>query len=955
MRGLTEAGKRIDVRRSWWLRQAYTATAVGAVVAGIVLLMATPASAAFGIQAFDGGVFTQDESAYTKAGGHPDHATTIFELNSTIDSTGVVVPDGGTLKDVDVDLPPGFVGNPAAVPTCPMGVFLSDPAVNNCPESTQVGVAQLKIAFKIPPILDVFFPRTVPGGVSVYNLEPAPGVAASFGFISAGVPIFFDASVTPQDGYHVKVSVLNASQSLAVRGTSVTLWGVPGDHSHDVNRVCQGTNTGGCSAEAAPTAFISNPTFCPPSGEGLETRLAIDPWTNPGVFAQASFVSHNPPGFTTLDAVAPPLPVSERGSIQGPTECAFPPFKPSMDVVPDVSAPDAPTGLSVDLRFPQEGLANPVGLATAHLRRAQVVLPEGLTISPSAADGLAACTDAQIGVGNDNPVTCPAASKIGRVTATTPLLHEQLEGAVYVGSQKSDDPDSGRMFRIFLVLANEQRGLLVKLEGQVRLRGNDATGEGLVETTFENNPQVPVSTISLRLKTGARAPLATPIKCGEHTVTAQLTSWSGQIANLDDTFNIACPPDLGGFSPFFTAGAIDPAGGAFSPLIVRINRSDRQQFIRGVTIDTPVGLLAKLRGVPLCAEVDAAAGSCPAETRIGTAIVAAGPGQNPFYIRGPVALTESYRGAPYGLSVAIRAVAGPFDLGTVVVRQAIFVDPADAHLTVISDPVPVVVKGIPIRLRSVNVDVDRPKFTRNPTSCAGKQATATFTAIQGATSRQTTRFQASNCSALSFKPRLALALKGKRQMTDGKHPGLTATLTQSPGQAGIKAVKVALPLSLALDPANAASDTLCEFEEGQKTNPACPESSVIGKAKAISPLLNRALTGNAYFVKNIRIDKTTGRRIRTLPTLLIALRGEVALNLRARTSIKDNKLVSTFSTVPDAPVSRFVLALRGGKRGILVVNGNVCSRNRTAATRVTAQNRKQTVHGTAIKAPCGQR
>ena len=581
-----------------------------------------------------------------------------------------------------------------------------------------------------------------------------------------------------------------------------------------------------------------------------------------------------------------------------------------------------------------------------------MVLADGLTISPSAADGLKSCSDAEIGIGNDEPVGCPDASKIGTVSATTPLLEESLEGGVYVGAQRSDDPGSGQMFRLFLALENKQRGVRVKLAGQVRVTGDEKTGKGQIETVFENNPQVPVSTISVRLKTGPRAPLATPLECGQHTVTAELTSWTGQIRNLTDTFMIDCPPDLNAFSPSFSAGSVIPTGGTFSPFVVRVERPDRQQPLAGVSVQTPGGLLAKLKGIPLCDDVEANAGNCPAGSRIGTATVAAGPGPAPFYIKGPMFLTGPYRGGPYGLAVKVRALAGPFDLGTVVVRQAINVDPIDAHLTVISDPLPIVIKGVPVRVRSVNVNIDRPSFTANPTSCSQKHIAAAFNSVQGATSTKTVRYQLRGCNGLEFTPKLTMSLMGRQQTGDGEHPGLKARLTQPKGQANIKAIRVALPLSLALDPENAVSDDLCEFEEGQKTNPNCPKSSIIGRAKAITPLLNRPLSGNVYFVKNVRIDRRTGRRIRTLPTLLLVLRGEVQINVRAKTSIAKNKLVSTFPAIPDAPVTQFDLTLKGGRKGILITNGNVCNRKQTATISQTAHNNKRIVRNTTLKTPC---
>ena len=661
---------------------------------------------------------------------------------------------------------------------------------------------------------------------------------------------------------------------------------------------------------------------------------------------ETSFISHDPPGYSFANR----LPPDQRGPVRGTTGCEALSFKPTIDVKPDSLAPDSPSGLSVELDIPQEGLSNPTGLATAHLKDARVTLPEGMTVSPSSASGLEGCSDAQIGIGTDSEVQCPDAAKIGSVHAETPILNEALDGGIYVGTQESDDPESGRMFRIFLVLKNKQRGLLVKLPGQIRI---DKT-TGRIETLFKDNPQLPVSRIFLQFKTGPRAPLAMPQSCGSKTVLAELSSWGGQTANLTSSFTIECPPDLGTFSPGFEAGTLVPTGGAFSPFVVRIQRPDRQQYLAGVSLKTPTGVLAKLRGVSLCSDASAAAGTCPAESHVGTATVAAGPGENPFYVKGPVSLTGPYKGAPYGLAVAVRAVAGPFDLGTVVVRQAVFVDPTDGHLDVVSDPLPTIIKGVPLRLRSINVDVDRPRFTLNPTSCAEKQIAATFLSEPGAVSTQSSRFQAGGCRSLGFSPRLTLALSGRKQIANGRHPGLKAVMTQGSGQAGIKNVAVALPLSLALDPENAASDTLCSFEDGLKREPKCPKSSIIGRAKAITPLLNRPLTGPVFFVKNERIDKRTGRRIRTLPTLLVALRGEVALNLRATTAVQNNRLVSKFTTVPDAPVSRFELALKGGKRGILVVTSrrSLCQVKQVADIAIGGQNGKKVSGGHPMASPC---
>ncbi len=921
------------------VRWGLVAGVVGWMVAWCAMYV-SPSWADFGIKAFDGSVIDQSGKGYSQAGGHPFAAATTFELNSTHDGVGNLIPDGGQMKTVLVDLPAGFVGNPVAQPTCSMGVFLTVEDAFQCAESTQVGTARVKFAVGAGLASSALLPMT--------NLEPAPGVAASFGFVVSGVPVFLDAAVRVEGGYHVQVRVADASQALALVVSSVRLWGVPTDPSHTPERGCPGTIDYGCAAEAPRRAFLSNPTSCPPAGQGLQTDLAIDSWANPGVFAHASFISHDPPGFDFDN----PLPPSDWGPLQGPTGCEELSFDPSIAVEPELHRPDSPTGLSFSLSLPQDGLDSPTGLRTADLKRAEVSLPEGMTISPSAADGLDACTDEQIGIGNDNPVACPDASKVGTVIATTPLLEETLQGHVYVGSQQSNDPASGRMFRIFMALSSEERGILVKLAGEVRAEGDEKTGAGRLVTVFDNNPQVPVSNITLNLRSGPRAPLATPPSCGEKTVTAKLTSWAGQTVERTDAFTIDCPPGGGGFAPAFAAGPLMSAGGAFSPWVATIDRADGQQYISGVSVQTPIGTVAKLKGVPLCSDADANAGTCPAASRVGTATVGAGPGPQPFFLQGPVALTGPYKGAPYGLAISVRAKAGPFDLGTVAVRLAIYVDPVDAHLTVVSDPLPVVLKGVPVRLRTAHVAIDRPSFTINPTSCATKTIAADFVSSLGATSHQAAKTKGTDCAQLGFSPRLRLRLTGRGQTTDGKHPGLKASLTQGRGQAGIRSVKVALPLSLALDPENAVSDTLCEFEEGQKAEPNCPKSSIVGSAKAITPVLNRPLSGPVYFVKNVRIDPRTGRRIRTLPTLLLALRGDVSLNVRATSSVENNKLVSTFKTVPDAPVSRFDLTLKGGRKGILVVNGNACRRSKAATVALTAHNGKKQTTNTNTNPPC---
>ena len=898
-------------------------------------------AAGFGVGGFDVDVSDGLGGAFTQAGGHPFAAATVLHLDT---DAGTGVPVGGLVKDVVVDLPPGFAGNPTAVPVCSAVVFINgDSPEPGCPLESQVGIVHAEFGGSA---IDTIYP--------VFNIQPPPGVAAEFAIKVAALYTFVQASIRPDD-FGVRVRARNIEHALGfmISGSRFTFWGTPADPGHDTQRCYGIINTAGPDSQCASgspsgaqpaKAFLTNPTSCPPAGHGIDTKVSVTSYT--GDTDSATVESHDPPGYTFENR----LPKDQWGPAHGPTGCEAVPFDPTFSATPESSRPDSPTGLTVDLSFPQDGLVDPAGTATSHLKRATVTLPEGMTISPSAAHGLKACSDSEIAFKTDDPVRCPLQSKVGDVSATTPLLAEPLTGAVYIGSQRSSDPESGEMFRIFLVLENKDRGVLIKLPGQVR--ANKTTGR--IETTFDNQPQAPITHVSLQLTPGARGPLATPSSCGEKTIDADLESWSGKTVHRTSTFTIACEPGMGGFAPAFSAGTTNNLGGVFSPLAVQIDRPDRDQFLANVSVEMPDGLLGKLKGIPLCPDTQADAGTCPAQSAIGAVTVAAGPGPNPFYLPGTIALTGPYKGAPYGLSVAVPAVAGPFDLGTVVVRQAINVNPSDGHLTINSDRLPDIIKGVPARLRTAHVDANRKAFTLNPTDCDTKTIAATLGSTTGTTTTRTAPFKARDCKRLPFKPRFALTLTGKHQTTDGKHPGLKATLTQPAGQANIAGVQVKLPLSLALDPNNAASDTLCPFEEGQKPDPHCPSSSIIGRATATTPLLNQPLTGNVYFTKNIRIDKNTGRQIRTLPTLLITLRGEVSLNIHANSSISRGRLVNTITTTPDAPVTRFTLTLKGGPKGILVVtnNKNTCRGAQQATTLLHAKNNKNHNNTTTIKTPC---
>jgi hypothetical protein len=892
--------------------------------AGVALVLtlglAVPAAASaadpFAITSFDGRATDVSGAPLTQAGAHPDLTTSfLFAVRVTGvpgQGNGGLTPLG-SVKDTVVDLPAGLVGNPIALPQCANDDLDTVLLFALCPTDSQVGLATLYGSqFSAGPDQTGRQFAQAP----IYNMVPTTGEPAQFAFNVAGVLVRISPSLRADGNYALSATVHNASQSDPIDGASITLWGVPGDAAHDAERIDTVALHQGAPSHLGRKPLITNPVSC--TGP-LTVSLRANTWQFPGTYAMASFVTH--------DNETPANPI-------GVTGCEKLSFLPSLDAVPTTQQPDAPTGLNVRLGFAQN--ESPDGLATAQLRDAQVTLPDGMTINPAAAGGLQACTDEQIALGSYRPVQCPEASKVGEATATTPLLKEPLGGSIYIGSQKSSDPASGQMFRLFLRVLDKERGIDVRLPGQVRV--DPATGR--IVARFIDNPQIPVSDIKLTFKSGPRAPLVTPPTCGTKAINAELTSWSGQSAIRPSSFDVACTAGLGGFAPSLTAGTATTHAGAFSPFGLSITKPDGNADINGLMMSLPTGLLAKLKG--------------NIGTQVGTVKAFAGPGTNPFALPGKVFLEGAYGDAPFSLRVEVPAKAGPFDLGTVTVRQKIYVDPIDAHVTVVSDPVPTIVSGVPVRLQRLDVNVDKPGFIINPTSCVAKAIGGTLAAADGQTAPINVRFQVGGCADLALKPSLGLALSGKGQTTDGKHPAVTATLTQPAGQANLKKVRVTLPLSLALDTENA--NGLCEFVDGSKASPTCPKDSIVGTATATTPILDEPLAGPVYFVKNVRKDPKSGREIRTLPKLVIPLVGQngVKLTLTGTSDVVDDRLVTTFDNIPDAPVSGFKLSIIGGKGGILVVSGDkadICKATQVADQQVLGQNTKTANADVFIQTP----
>ena len=906
------------------------------------------------------GVYTRDYTGmadtdyFTQAAGHPYVGVTDFIVNYTT-TAGVQVPVDN-VSNVRVDIPPGLISNPQATPQC-TSTQLANSA---CPADSQLGVVQLEVYLgstvgPLPVGTDQWL------GASVYNMVPRAGQVSDYAFnvpavntrtdiiggIRSGSEQFAGVpNLAADDGLYFTIAVPSSPAEL-LRSTLI-FWGVPGDSAHGPNHgqgwSCTGatdpmdpTCTPPPSAASSPsgTPFLSLPSGCLPAGQ--VSTLTLTGSADGG--AQATSKT--------------PVPA---------TGCANVPFDPSLTLAPQTTQSDAPTGLRVDLRVPQD--QSPNDLATSHLQTAAVTLPPGMTLNPSAANGLQACSRAQFAMGSDAPPTCPAASQVGTVEIDTPLLPNPLTGSAFLGCDGPSaqtpctpaTPGGPLTTNLYVYATAPAQGIVQKLVGTV---GTDPS-TGQVTTTFANQPEVPFADFILNVKGGADAPIANPLACGAASTTSSITPYSGNAAvTPSSTFTVdadgaggACAQPTT-FTPGFSVSTATLQAGAFDdPLTTTVTRDDRQQYLGRVAVQLPPGLVAVLASVPECPEPQASTGDCPAASQIGSTTALAGSGTDPVSQTGPVYLTGPYRGAPFGLSIVVPAIAGPFDLGAPVVRAAIDVDRTDAHVTVTSDPLPRIVGGVPLRLRSVAVTINRPNFMLNPTSCAPLAIGATITSTEGAAAAATSPFQATGCSGLPFKPTVRIALTGNNQTTDGRHPALTSVVTSALGRANVRSASVTLPLSLALDPNN--SQHVCSVADSE--NDTCPANTAIGSASVTTPLLNQPLSGTVYLVQGIRIN-SQGQRIRTLPAVLIPLRGQVAIDLRGQTSVDSrSRLVTTFPAAPDAPISSFTITISGGPRGILVVTGgaNLCKGRQVATAAFGAHSGVSRSLAVTIGTPCAR-
>ncbi len=914
-----------------------TITLVVAVALAGAMLFAGSAQGAFGIAAFDQQITANPAGApFTQANGHPYAITTEVDLNSHVDPMfGLTRPDTDA-KDVITNLPPGEFGNPTALAQCTYAqlggageALLGAAIANECPVSSQVGTVQLKLVSGL---------ATLP----LFNVTPPANAPALFGFNVAGTLITLSGNIRNGGDFGVTIVSRNIPLTLPLSAIKLTFWGTPADPRHDKERcdskaeelsleeTPEGLVCGAGNPDPeAEQAFLTIPGQC--NAPAMETNVQVDSWIEPGVWAERNLFNHLAPGY--------PLAPSEWGEPQILTSCNIIPFHPTIAVQPTNHQADTPSGLNIEISVPQDGLLNPDGIATAELKKAVVTLPAGESVSPSAADGLSGCTPDEIALSTNAPAACPDSSKLGTVVVETPLQSEPLTGSIFLGKPECDpcgigDDLAGRMLKLFIVA--EAHGVIIKLAGRVELDPNT----GRIVTTFDNNPQLPFSHLKLNFKGGPRSPLVNPHACGSYETTAEFTPWSGNPpVSLSSAFDITsgpegrpCPGSPQAFGPSFAAGVTNNQAGGFSPFSLTFGRADGEQQLGGVSLKMPLGLLGTLAGVPLCGEPQASAGTCGSASEIGSVTASAGAGANPFSVTGgKVFLTGGYKGAPFGLSIVVPAVAGPFNLGTVVVRASIAVDPHTAQLTIVSDPLPTILDGIPLDLRTVNVSVSRDGFIFNPTSCNRMSLTGSLTGGAGGVEPVSNSFQVTNCAALGFKPVFKVSTAGKTSRAKGA--SLDVKLSYPAGsmgrQANIRSVKVDLPKQL---PSRLTTLQKACPSATFDVNPGnCPAASVVGTAKAITPVLPVALSGPVYFVSN-------GGE--AFPNLVVVLQGYgVTVDLIGDTFISSKGITSsTFKTVPDVPLNSFELKLPQGRFSALAANGNLCKTKLAMPTAFVAQD-----------------
>jgi hypothetical protein len=905
------------------MRKAATALAAAA---AIVAAFAMPAQASQPI------AFYEVSTSSTEAGGHPDI------------STKFTLPNPGNpevAKTIEARWPQGVFGNPQAVPRCSNFDF----ARNECPSFSQIGWVAVMGLYEGDE-LHIF------GTAPLYDMEPAgENETARFAFTVPGIdiPITIPVKVRTGSDYGLTLAVTGITQQIPIREAMIKVWGFPASSENDEARFPSGKpgSPPGCAGLMVPKP--GDAALCPdlthPTASGVLLRPLVD---NPTVCTGPLPVHLNV--YTYQD----PVPSTEDAEYPGTTACDSEVFRPVFNVGLTTGETDAPSGLNIQLIAQQVlGVTN----SPSQLRSAVVRLPEGFSVNPDAADGQRACKDSEAEFGTELRSHCPDNSKIGTMEVITPALNGPLKGSLYIG-----EPQPGNQYRLFMLF--DGFGIHAKLAPEII--PDPRTGQ--LTFAVKDLPQVPFEEFDLHLFASDRGLIATPTRCAIYSTEAEFTPWNDLASPQTSRPNIsitsgangsACPGEARPFHPRLAAGTSNPIAGAFSAFTLKLDRDDGDQFLRDLNFTMPPGLTASLRGIGYCPDsailaasqklghTEQAAPSCPASSEIGTTNVAAGPGSHPFHAVGKMYLAGPFKGAPLSVVAVTPALAGPYDYGTVVVRVAIDVDPLDAHVIARSDTVPSIIGGIPIRMRSIQVNIDKPNFMINPTNCAPKSIGSQGVGDEGTVADFSSNFQAANCATLPFKPRMTIKqLGGRKHTRRSSNPTLRLDLRTRPGDANIQSVAVTLPDAFAIDQRHLGN--ICSEKELAAN--ACAGRTPIGKAQTTTPLLDKPLAGPVYAVSG------SGG----LPRLAFILNGQVDLIPRAETTTVVTKggagqLKTTVPVVPDAPIGHFALTVFGGKSGYLVNTRSLCGRAPVTKVDYIGQNGKTHSESVRIKSPCGKK
>jgi hypothetical protein len=907
-------------------------------------VFAVPAGASFGLERFDVTFTNQDGSPATQAGSHPFQMTTTLVVNK--------LPSGepdGELKGLVAEQIEGLIANPAAVPRCSNSDFLtfSETQPSACPASTAVGAIATEV-----------FEGLGASYSPVSNLVPPPGVVLKLGFVVFNTPVTIEIGLKDRYPYNGRAVLVNVPQTVPFLESVLTLWGDPADPAHDPYR-------GDC-VSSIPTATIVLPEFpllpsrgdCPTSAPNvpfltlpracagpLASTYQVDSWQNPGTLVEGLSLTH--------DNSQPSHPFGFIG-------CSKLGFGPTTTARPTSMAAQSPTGLDFGLNVQDEGLTSPTGLAQSDIKKTVVTLPEGMTANPSLAEGLNVCSEEDLARETTKSLPgegCPNESKIGTVEVETALLEEPLKGSLFIAKPYANPFNS--LLALYFVIKNPRLGIIIKQSAKVE--PNPQTGR--LVTVVENIPQLPFSHFTLHFREGSRSPLVTPPACGTYDAKTELTPWSGgSPVTTTSAFQItsginggACP--AGGVPPLApqaTVGTLNNDAGNYSPLDLQISRKDGEQELTRFSTILPPGLTGNLTGIPFCPDgsIETARHktgaqeqdepSCPGASEIGHTLVGAGVGGVLAWAPGKVYLAGPYNGSPLSVISITSAKVGPFDLGTVVIRFGLHIDPNTAQVSIDStgsDPIPHIIDGIVVDVREIHAYIDRTKFILNPTSCnpmsvqnAVTGAGADFTSpTDDDTITLNGPFQAADCANLAFKPSFQVSTSGKTSKANGASLTVKLTYPTAPqgSQANVHKVKVDLPKQLPsrLTTLQKAC-TAAQFH----TNPAgCPVASVVGHARAITPILPVPLEGPAYFVSN-------GGE--AFPNLIMVLQGYgLTIDLTGDTFInKAGVTSSTFPAIPDQPVTSFELTLPEGPHSALAANGNLCTSKLTTPNEFVGQN-----------------